>query len=139
MRLMNIQKILALFLGAALLVAAWRAYGWAGVALIVSGIVMWVLLHFNRLMKVLRRAAERPIGYVDSAVMFNAKLKAGVNLLHVLAMTRALGERLSPEDEQPEIFRWTDGAQSRVTCEFNNGKLVKWTLFRPSPDSAPAP
>ena len=50
------------------------------------------------------------MGYVGSAVMLNAKLKPGVNLLHVMAMTGALGEQLSPKDEQPEIYRWTDGS-----------------------------
>ena len=46
-------------------------------------------------------------------------------------VTRALGELLSPKDEQPEVFRWTDAAESHVTCEFRNGRLVKWELFRP--------
>ncbi|HYF18347.1 MAG TPA: glycerate kinase, partial [Ramlibacter sp.] len=86
---------------------------------------------FTRLMHVLKKAADRPIGYVGSAVMLNAKLRAGVTLLHVVAMTRALGEQLSAKDQQPEVFRWTDGTQSHVTCEFVNGKLAKWSLFRP--------
>ena len=40
-----------------------------------------------------------------------------------------------------EIYRWTDGTNSHVTCEFANGKLVKWTLSRPpAPDEgSPAP
>ena len=81
--------------------------------------------------KVLQRASNRPVGYCDSAVMLNAKLRPGVNLLHVIAMTRALGEQLSPKEQQPEIYRWTDGTASTVTCEFARGKLVKWELFRP--------
>ena len=124
---MNWQKIA----GAVLIVVAFQAYGWPGAALAVSGVVMYVLLHFNRMMHVLKRAAERPKGYVSSAVMFNAKLKPGVNLLHVMAMTDSLGEQLSAEGEEPELYRWTDGGNSRVTCEFVNGKLVKWTLDRP--------
>ena len=35
------------------------------------------------------------MGYVGSAVMLNARLKPGVNLMHVMAMTQSLGERLS--------------------------------------------
>ena len=128
---MNFQKILVPVLGVVLIAGAWRAAGWGGVALAVSGIVMWLLLHFTRLTRVLGKAADRPVGYVGSAVMLNAKLKPGVNLLHVIAMTQALGERLSAEGEEPEIYRWTDGGHSRVTCEFANGKLVQWTLFRP--------
>jgi hypothetical protein len=94
---------------------------------------MWMLLHFTRMMKVLQRASHRPVGYCDSAVMLNAKLRPGVNLLHVMAMTKALGEQLTPKQEQPEIYRWTDGSASHVTCEFAGGKLVKWALFRPEP------
>jgi hypothetical protein len=97
----------------------------------VGGIIMWMLLHFTRMMKVLQRASNRPVGYCDSAVMLNAKLRPGVTLLHVMAMTRALGEQRSPKDQQPEIYRWTDASASHVTCEFQNGKLVKWELFRP--------
>lgn len=128
---MNWQRIVVPLAGAALVAAAWRAYGWGGVAVAAGGIVMWVLLHFTRLMSVLKRAAERPVGYVGSAVMLNAKLRPGVTLLHVVALTRALGELLSPKDVQPEVYRWTDGTQSHVTCEFKDGKLVKWELVRP--------
>jgi hypothetical protein len=118
---------------AAILVAmAYRSYGWSGVAVAASLMVMWALLHFNRLMQVLKRAANRPIGYLDSAVMLNAKLKPGVTLMHVVAMTRALGESKSVEDQQPEVYRWTDGSASYVTCEFLGGKLVKWELVRPA-------
>ena len=137
-RAMNLQRVLVPLLGAVLVAAGWRSYGWGGVAAVAGGLVMWGLLHFTRITRVLGRAAQRPIGYVDSAVMLNAKLKAGVNLLHVLAMTRALGERLSAEGEQPEIFRWTDGGASSVTAEFANGRLAKWTLVRPPQDDAGA-
>ena len=129
---MNFQRILVAILGVVLIAAAWRGYGWPGVALVAGGILMWVLLHFNRMMTALKRAADRPIGYVDSAVMLNAKLKPGVPLLHVISMTRSLGQLLSRTDEQPEIYRWTDGGGSHVSCEFNGGKLVKWELVRPS-------
>ncbi|MBC5763969.1 glycerate kinase [Ramlibacter albus] len=128
---MNFQKIAVPILGVVLVYAAWRGYGWPGVALVVGGIIMWMLLHFTRMMKVLQRAGSRPVGYCDSAVMLNAKLKPGVNLLHVLALTRAIGEQLSEKGIDPEIYKWTDGTQSSVTCEFKRGKLVKWTLYRP--------
>ena len=114
-----------------LVAMAYRSYGWNGVAVAASLMVMWALLHFNRLMQVLKRAAKRPIGYLDSAVMLNAKLKPGVTLMHVVAMTKALGELKSVKDRQPEVYRWTDGSESHVTCEFFGGKLVKWQLVRP--------
>ena len=128
---MQFQKILvpvAALLGAGL---AYRSYGWAGIAAVVSVLVFWMLLHFSRMMQVLKRATGRPIGYVDSAVMLNAKLKPGMTLLHVIAMTRALGVQQSPKDEQPEVFVWTDGSLSNVSCTFVGGKLSHYELFRP--------
>ncbi|MCY7306578.1 MAG: glycerate kinase [Rhodoferax sp.] len=120
-------------LGAAAVALAYRSYGWAGVAVVVTALVMWALLHFNRMLQVLKRAANRPIGSVASAVMLNAKLRPGVTLLHVVAMTRALGELRTEQEVQPEVYRWTDNTQSHVTCEFTGGKLRKWALWRPDP------
>jgi hypothetical protein len=137
MSAMNFQKIAVPVLGIVLFAMAYRSYGWAGVALVLGGLVMWGLLHFTRMTQVLTRASKRPVGFVDSAVMLNAKLKPGVQLLHVLALTRALGALRSPKDTQPELFRWTDGTDSYVDCEFLNGKLVKWELVRPVQPAEP--
>jgi len=138
---MNFQKIVLPVLGVVVVAIAYRAYGWPGVALAAGGILMWMLLHFTRMMKVLQRASNRPVGYCDSAVMLNAKLRPGVTLLHVMAMTRALGEQVGAKDQQPEIYRWSDGTGSHVTCEFARGKLAKWQLFRPqaAPEGVPPP
>ena len=118
-----------------LVLVGYASAGWPGVAAVVGGLVMWALLHFTRLMNVMKKAANRPMGYVGSAVMLNARLKPGVNLMHVMAMTQSLGERLSAENAQPEVYRWTDGTQSHVTCEFANGRLQKWTLERPQAEA----
>ena len=124
----------------ALMGAAWYSYRWAGVALVGSAAVMWILLHFTRSLQVLKRATNRPIGSVSSAVMLNAKLKTGVSLLHVIAMTKSLGLQQSAKDAQPEVFRWKDAGESHVTCEFRAGKLTTWSLFRPAQaDDAPTP
>ena len=136
---MNLRNIVVPLLGGALLVAGWRWAGWGGVALAAGALVMYLLLHFNRTVHVLRRAADRPVGYVDSAVMLNARLKPGVNLLHVTALTRSLGQQLSAPGEQPEAFRWTDAGGSSVTCEFAGGRLAKWSLARPEEPGASGP
>lgn len=133
---MNFQKLWVTAAALAVLAVAWTSYRWAGVALVVTGGVMWILLHFTRSLQVLKRAANRPMGFVGSAVMLNAKLKVGVSLLHVIAMTKSLGLLQSPKDAQPEVFRWTDESQSHVTCEFRNGKLASWVLYRPTQDDA---
>jgi hypothetical protein len=128
---MNFGRYLIPLVGIVLIVGAYRSYGWAGVAMATGAVVMYMLLHFNRAIQVLRRAADRPIGSVASAVMLNAKLKPRMSLLHVVAMTRAIGELRSPKDTQPELFRWTDAGGSWVDATFANGKLTEWTLVRP--------
>lgn len=128
---MQFQKFLVPLACVALIAGAYYGYGWRGVAIATGGLMMWLLLHFTRMMQVLKRAADRPIGYVGSAVMLNAKLRPGMPLLHVVAMTKSLGEPQNPEQTVPERFRWTDGTQSHVTCEFHGGKLKKWELVRP--------
>jgi hypothetical protein len=136
---MNFRKFLVPLAGLLVLGFAWSSYGWQGVAVVSGALVMFLLLHFNRALAVLRRAADRPVGHVDSAVMLNAKLKTGVSLMHVMALTRALGESRTPKNEQPEIYRWTDGGGSFVEAEFQDGKLRTWTLTRPeAPADAPA-
>ena len=137
---MNFNKILVPVAVIVMTVGAWRALGWPGIALATGGVVMWVLLHFTRLMTILKKAANRPVGHVGSAVMLNAKLRPGVTLMHVIAMTRALGQQQSPQGVQPEIYRWTDAGDSSVTCTFVDGKLSAWQLQRPAtPDAGEAP
>jgi hypothetical protein len=128
---MNFTKILAPLAIVVFTIGAWQAFQWAGIALAVGGVVMWVLLHFTRMVTILKKAADRPIGHVASAVMLNVKLKKGVTLMHVIAMTRALGELQTEKDAQPEVYRWTDAGQSSVSCTFVGGKLTEWTLQRP--------
>jgi hypothetical protein len=70
--------------------------------------------------------------------MLNAKLRSGVNLVHVVALTRSLGTLESSKDAQPEVFRWTDGSQATVRCKFTDGKLSQWELQR-APEAEHAP
>lgn len=113
---------------------SYQRFGWPGVALVAGGIVFWMLLHFTRMMTVLKRAASAPMGHVASAVMLNAKLKPGATLLHVTAMTKSLGLLQSEKDAQPEVYRWQDTGGSHVTCTFVGGKLTEHALWRPAPE-----
>lgn len=122
-----------------LLVLGYRWWGWMGGLAVLGGLVMWLLLHFHRTLTVLRRAATRPMGHADSAVMLNAKLQKGMTLLHVVALTRALGVQKSPKDVQPELFCWTDASRSTVTAEFLGGKLHAWTLTRETLEESALP
>ena len=136
---MNFKSIFLWAVGALLVAVSYYKYSWPGVAVVVGGLVMWGLLHFTRMMTVLKRAANTPMGYVGSAVMLNAKLKKSVNLLHVMALTRSIGLLQTEKDAQPEVYRWTDGGLSHVTCTFIDGKLQSWELYRPPvQEDAPA-
>ena len=135
---MNFTKIIGPLAVIVFTIGAWRQFGWAGIALAAGGVVMWILLHFTRLMTILKKAANRPVGHVASAVMLNAKLKKGMTLMHVIAMTKSLGALQTPKDEQPEIFHWTDTGQSLVACTFSGGKLQAWHLTRPTESAVSA-
>ena len=113
-------------------VAGWTSYGWPGVLLAVSVTVFWLLLQFSRAIRVMRQAAGRPIGQIDSAVMFNARLRPGLKLLDILPMTGSLGQKVA---DDPETFVWTDAGGDRVRVELRAGKLVAHALER----AAPAP
>ena len=63
---------------------------------------------------------------------------ARMALLHVVGLTRALGERLSPEGTEPEVYRWRDPGDSHVTAEFEGGRLARWRLERPAEPAGPA-
>ncbi len=133
---MNFQRIVLPVAALAVLVLAYRHYGAMGVAAAGGLLVMWLLMHFTRLMQILKRAARRPIGYVDSAVMLNAKLKPGMTLMHVIAMTRSLGELRSEKDTQPEVYRWKDNSESYVDARFAGGRLTGHEMVRPAPPQA---
>lgn len=136
---MTWQRILTLLAAIGLGAGAWRAGGGAGLALLGSGLMLWFLLYYTRLVTIMRRAAERPVGYIGSAVMLNARLKPNMPLLNVVGLTRSLGERLTAEGVEPEVYRWRDPGESQVTAEFVGGRLVRWQLERPAPAPGDAP
>ncbi len=131
MRRMNWRNVLIPVAALLLMMWAYHAFGWSGIVFVISGGVLWVLLNFTRMVTILKRAGQRPVGYADSAVMLNAKLKPGQSLMHVIALTRSLGQLESEKDTQPEIFVWKDSTDSVVRCEFRQGRLHLWELTRP--------
>ena len=117
---------------AAALVAGWYAYGWPGLVLAVTAITFWMLLQFSRVTRVMRRAGNAPVGRVNSAVMLQSKLREGMTLMQVLALTGSLGERIEPPAEgADESWRWRDGGDVAVTVNLRKGRARSWTLLRP--------
>jgi uncharacterized protein (DUF58 family) len=115
-------------LAAAALAAGWYGYGWRGVALAVTVIAFWLLLQFNRLVRVMRTAGESPVGHIANAVMLHAKLQTGLPMAKVIALTKSLGRRV---DETREVYAWTDDGGAVVTITFANGRCASWALTRP--------
>lgn len=127
-------------IGWALAVAAlgvgWLAYGWRGLVLALSVVAFWLLLQFSRSLRALRNAAQSPLGHVDSAVMFNARLHAGMRLPQVIALTRSLGRRVSANvDDGPEVYVWRDGGGDEVELVFEGGRCTRWELRRGNEDA----
>ena len=118
-------------LALAALVVGYMGYGWRGVALALTVVVFWMLLQFSRALRAMREAAGRPVGRVDNAVMLHARLRTGMRLMHILKLTRSLGQ---PEVQQNgpdcEVFAWTDNADDSVRVELVNGRVSTWALRR---------
>jgi len=104
-------------------------YGWQGALLGITVIVFWLVLQFNRALRVMRNAAQAPVGHVPSAVMFNARLRRGMRMMEVVQLTRSLGVRVC---ETPEVWRWTDAGSTAVALSFERGRLEHWSLERPA-------
>jgi len=118
-------------IGWALAVAAvavgYAGYGWRGVLLAVTVIVFWLLLQFSRALRVMRLAAQAPVGQVPSAVMLHAKLQPGMPLMAVIRLTLSLGRKVRDE---PETFAWRDESGAEVEIEFAGGRCQVWRLTR---------
>jgi len=130
--MMNWKKFFIPLVAVGIAIWAYLILGGQGLAFFATLAVMWLLLHFTRLIQVLKRAAKNPIGSVGSAVKLNAKLRNKLSLLHVIAMTRSLGELQPAVDSKQEVYTWQDASQSVVRCVFVNGQLQSWSLTRPN-------
>ena len=113
-------------------IAAWQAYGIHGLAFAASAIVFWLLLTFNRAVRVMRNAGEARVGRIENAVMFHAGLARRMTMLQVLARTKSLGRKVEGSDDD---WRWSDDGGASVVLHFEHGKLVRWGIERaPEPE-----
>ena len=128
---MNLKPSIGGALAVAALVAGYLSYGWRGLVLALTVIAFWLLLQFSRTLRVLRNAAQSPLGHVDNAVMLNAKLNLGMRLPEVIALTHSLGRKVSEQAaEGSEVFAWRDGGGDEVELTFVNGRCAHWQLRR---------
>jgi hypothetical protein len=119
------------WVGWALAVAAvavgYAGYGWPGVLLALGVVVFWLLLQFSRALRVLRAASQQPVGTVPNAVMLHSRLRTGLRLPQVLALTHSLGAKVA---EDPETWAWRDDAGDEVQVELRHGRVADWRLRR---------
>jgi hypothetical protein len=114
-------------LAAVAVAVGYAGYGWPGVLLALGGVVFWLLLQFSRALRVLRAASQRPVGTVPNAVMVQARLRTGLRLPQVLALTHSLGNKVA---EDPETWAWRDEAGDEVQVELRQGRVTAWRLRR---------
>jgi len=107
---------------------AWQKYGWQGAAFAGTLVVFWLLLQFNRAVRVMKNASSAPVAHVANAVMLNSKLKRGMTMIQVVTLTQSLGRKMA---DNPETWIWADTGRSSVTLVFDKGRLARWTLDRP--------
>ena len=105
----------------------WKLYGWPGVVMAVTVTTFWLLLQFSRALRAMKNAGRAAVGRVASAVMLNARLRPGMTMLQVIALTRSLGSKV---DDSGDVWRWHDDGDCRVTLTFAGGKLQRWELQR---------
>lgn len=127
------RPLLGWALAALLASFSWQAYGLRGLALAATAIVFWLLLQFNRAVRTMKNAAGRPLGHVESAVMFQAQLKPGLTMLEIVGRTKSLGRKAGAGEDD---WSWRDDGGNAVHLHFERGRLARWTLERPSPGTA---
>lgn len=120
------SPVVGWILAAIAVVAGWIGWGVPGVVLAVTVITFWLLLQFSRALRVMRMAAGRPVGHVDSAVMLQSRLARGMTMMQVIPLTRSLGQRVGSED----TWRWADAGGDLVTLTFTRGRLERWSFER---------
>jgi len=108
----------------ALSYAGWKSYGWQGLLLALLMSSFWVLLHFTKLMRLLRAAANRPLGAVDDVRVLQGRLKLGMPMHEVVRQSACLGKReAGASDGTSEDFVWHDPQGRTLHLRFDHGRL----------------
>ena len=107
---------------------SWHVYSWPGLAMAASAIVFWLLLQFNRALRVMKNAADSPLAEVPSAVMFHAGLHEGMTMLQIVAKTKSIGRKVEGGDDD---WHWSDAGGNSVRLHFERGRLKSWQIERP--------
>lgn len=117
----------------------WWSYGIQGLLLAGGIVTFWLLLHFSRLMRLLRAAARRPVGHVSDARLLSLNLRTGMPLMEVIRRTHSLGLQRSPPDQDPQVLEWADEQGYTVSCTFERSRLTAFELLAPANSAAATP
>lgn len=129
------SPVLGWALAVAAVAAGYTSYGWPGVLLAVSVVVFWLLLQFSRALRLMRSAAQQPIGHVKSALMLQTRMQSGLRLADVMKMTGSFGAAVKPAEASSaaadtEIYNWTDAGGDMLQVTLRAGKVSSWQLLR---------
>jgi hypothetical protein len=122
---MNWGRGNGLGLAAAVVAAGAALYGWRGAVLGLTVATFGMLVQFSRALRVMRHAAQAPVGVVASASALNRALRPGMQLVQVIRLAGSLGEALSAE---PEVWRWRDPTGAAVSVTFAGGRAATWQV-----------
>ena len=121
------SAILGWTLAALALATGYWAYGWRGAVLALTVTAFWLLIQFSRALRVMRLAAQSPVGKVPSAVMLHSRLEKGLLMMDIVKLSRSLGRKVS---DAPESYAWSDESGAEVLVEFVDGRCWNWRLVR---------
>jgi len=130
-----VNPIVGWGLAVALLAVSALTYGWRGLVLAASFVAFWLMLQFNRTIRVMKAAAAQPLARVPSAVMFQAGLRPDLTMLQVVSTTRSLGRKV---EGSVDDWIWADAGGDRVRLHFARGRLATWQLERAQAVDSPA-
>ncbi|MDE2397359.1 MAG: hypothetical protein KGM91_18145 [Burkholderiales bacterium] len=102
-------------------------WGWRGFALAFTVLVTAMMLQVTRIVLVMKAVAGRPLGRVDSVLMLQSRLEAGMKLERVVQLAGSLGRAL---DEQGMAFAWADAGGDRLVVRLDAGRVASWALER---------
>jgi hypothetical protein len=128
---MNSGPVVGWALAVAAVAAGAALYGWRGAVLGATVAVFGLLLQFSRALRLMRHAAQAPVGRVANARALSRSLRPGMRLVQVIRLTGSLGEALS---DQPEVWRWSDATGAWVAVTFVGGQATTWHVADAEPE-----
>jgi hypothetical protein len=119
------HTLAAIFVGSAV-IYGWWAHGWEGLTIAVCLSAGWAWWQFQREQRLIKEAAARPAGQIESVVVMQAHLAHGMQMPEVVALAGCLGKKYSAQDE----WQWVDGTGNEIVVTFRRSVVVRWAVAR---------